>query len=311
MKRIKKLIVLFSLLTLSHCLMAQDQNVFNHYISNQGLLNPAYNGTRDVLSGLIVHRSQWIGVDGAPMTDAINVHGPIDDTNLGVGAILINDKVGFTNNFEFMAAASYKLQLDRKERFISFGLQAGFKSFSYDGTKAVTSEYGDPLFAGKESKFGFNFGFGTYYYASNYFAGLSIPRFFSYEYQEQSETFKNSLNFSNVHTYLYGGYVFDLDKVKLKPTALARIVPGAPLEFDISGNVLLMEQLWLGLTYRTISELAFLAEYQINRQWAVRYSFDYSLSSINRYAKAGSHEIGLQFDFSFNKRPGMRSIRYF
>ena len=110
---------------------------------------------------------------------------------------------------------------------------------------------------------------------------------------------------------MYGGYVFELDQVKIKPTALARIVPGAPLEFDISANVLLMEQLWLGMSYRTISELVFLAAYQINSQWAVRYSFDYSLGTINRYAKAGSHEIGLQFDFSFNKRPGMRSIRYF
>lgn len=290
---------------------AQNQNVFNHYISNQGMLNPAYNGTRDIISGLMVHRSQWLGVEGAPMVDAINVHGPIDDTNLGVGAVLINDKIGFTNNFEFMGAASYKLQLDRKERFISFGLQAGFKSFSYDGNKAVTNQFGDPLFAGKESKFGFNFGFGSYLFAPNYFAGISVPRFFTYEYNEQNETFKNTLSPKNIHTYIYGGYIFDLDDVKLKPTALARVVPGAPVEFDVSFNVLLMEQLWLGASYRTVSELVFLAEYQINRQWAVRYSFDYNLSSINRYAKAGSHELGLQFDFSFNKRPGMRSIRYF
>ncbi len=290
---------------------AQDQNVFNHYISNQGMLNPAYNGTRDVISGLFIHRSQWLGVEGAPMVDAINVHGPIEDTNLGLGAVLINDKIGFTNNFEFMGSASYKVALDRKERFISFGLQAGFKSFIYDGTKSVTDQFGDPLFQGRESKFGFNFGFGSYLYAPTYFAGLSIPRFFSYQYNEQNQTFKNSLDFNNVHTYIYGGYIFDFDNVKVKPTALARIVPGAPLEFDVAAHVLLMEQLWLGLSYRTVSDLVFLAEYQINRQWAVRYSFDYSLSALNRYAKAGSHELGLTFDFSFNKRPGMRSIRYF
>lgn len=311
MKRIYKIAGLLMVLILGMEVHAQDQNVFNHYISTQGILNPAYNGTRDVLSGLVIHRSQWLGVEGAPMTDAINFHGPIEDTNLGIGGVLINDKIGFTNNFEFMGAASYRLALDRKEKFISFGLQAGFKSFSYDGTKSVTSDYGDPLFMGKESKFGFNFGFGTYFYTPDYFAGLSIPRFFSYEYNEQSEKFQNSLIFKNVHSYLYGGYIFDIEPVKVKPTALARIVPGAPIEIDVSINVLLMNQLWLGASYRTVSELVFMAEYQINRQWAVRYAFDYSLSSMNRYAKAGSHELGLQFDFSFNKRPGMRSIRYF
>lgn len=311
MKRILRIVILITAFAGGHAALGQDQNVFNHYIGNQGILNPAYNGTRDVISGLIVHRSQWIGVKGAPMTDAVNVHGPIDNTNIGLGAVLMNDKVGFSNNFEFMAAASYKLQLDRNEKFLSFGLQAGIKSFSYDGTKAVTSEFGDPLFAGKESKFGFNFGFGSYFYNTNYFVGLSIPRFFTYSFNEQNETFKNTLDIKNLHTYLYGGYVFDVGDVKLKPTALARIVPGAPLEFDIAAHVLLMESLWLGVSYRTISEIVFLAEYQVNRQWGIRYSMDYSLSSINRYAKAGSHELGVQFDFSFNKRPGMRSIRYF
>ena len=126
---------------------------------------------------------------------------------------------------------------------------------------------------------------------------------------------KNSLripsNYKNLHAYWYGGYVFDWGEVKVKPTALIRTVVGAPLTFDVSANVLLVEQLWLGMSYRSISEVVFLSEYIINRQFTVRYSFDYSISPLNTYGKYGTHEIGIQFDFSFNKRPGMRSIRYF
>ena len=111
--------------------------------------------------------------------------------------------------------------------------------------------------------------------------------------------------------YLYGGYLIDWDGVKIKPTLLIREVYGAPLQFDVSANVLLADALWLGLSYRSVSEVVFLTEYIINRQFTVRYSFDYSLSAISNYAKYGSHEIGIQFDFTFNKRAGMRSIRYF
>ncbi len=292
---------------------AQDQVQYNHYIANQGVLNPAYNGTRDVISGLTLHRSQWLGMDDSPMSQAINVHGPIEDTNLGVGVVLENDRIGFTNSFNFMAAGSYKLEMGRR-KFLSLGLQVGVTSNVYDGTKAITDDYGDPMFMRKESILGFNFGVGAYYYAENYFAGFSIPRFFSPSFDEAQENdgdFKNTVSFENMHTYWYGGYIFDWGEVKVKPTALIRAVVGAPLTFDVSGNVLLSERLWLGAGYRSISEVVFLTEYIINRQWSVRYSFDYSLSPLNKFGQYGSHEIGLQFDFSFNKRAGMRSIRYF
>ena len=306
----KYMVILVSLnlcLTKGH---AQDQAVFNHYVSNQGILNPAYNGTRDIVSGLLVHRNQWLGMKGAPMSDALNVHAPVEHTDLGVGIVLMNDNIGFTNNLEFFAACSYKLKLDRKHT-LSLALQAGFKNVIYDATKAVTVDYGDPVFDGKISKFGFNFGFGAYWYSSKYFAGLSIPRFFVNKYNTDKQEIKNTVDFSNLHSYMYGGYIFDINDLKVKTTALFRVVPGAPVTMDISAQVLLMEKLWLGLSYRTVTDLIFLAEYQIDKKWAVKYSFDYPLNSISKYAKMGTHELGVQFDFSLNKRPGMRSIRYF
>ena len=290
--------------------LGQDMVQYNHYIANQGLLNPAYNGTRDVISGLLIHRSQWIGFEGAPMNQSLNVHGPIEDTNLGAGLSITNDKIGFSNNFDAFGSVSYKLMIDRR-RFVSFGLQMGVSSHVYDGTQSITEEFGDPVFQGKSSKIGFNVGFGSYFYGEDYFAGFSIPRMFTNNFDENGEVFKNTLDFKNMHMYLYGGYVFDWQDVKVKPTLLFREVYGAPLQFDISANVLLAETVWLGLAYRSVSEIVFLTEYIIDRRFTVRYSFDYSLNNLNRYAKYGSHEISLQFDFTFNKRAGMRSIRYF
>ncbi len=307
---IRKTLIFVLLLISGVTASAQNQYRFNHYIANQGLLNPAYNGTRDVISGLLIHRSQWIGFEGAPMNQALNVHGPLEDTNLGFGLTMVNDHLGFSNTFDLMGSGSYRLQIDR-EKFLSFGLQLGFSSVVYDGTKAVTEQFMDPVFSGKESNLYFNAGFGSYYYAEDYFIGFSIPKFFSDNFNERTGKFKNKLDAKNMHIYLYGGYVFDWDPVKVKPTLLIKEVYGAPMQFDASVNVLLAEQVWVGLSYRTVSEVVFLTEYIINRQFTLRYSFDYSFSPITQYAKAGSHEISLQFDFSFNRRPGMRSIRYF
>ncbi|WP_044213839.1 PorP/SprF family type IX secretion system membrane protein [Saccharicrinis fermentans] len=306
-----KRIIISVVLVITTCFVhGQDMVQYNHYIANQGLLNPAYNGTRDVISGLLIHRSQWVGVEGAPMNQSLNVHGPIEDTNLGVGLSITNDAIGFTNNFDAFASASYKLMMDRR-KFISFGLQLGVSSYVYDGNKAITEQYGDPLFSGKESKIGLNVGFGTYLYGEDYFAGFSVPRMFSNNFDEAGDVYKNTLDFKNMHMYLYGGYVIDWSDVKIKPTLLFREVYGAPLQFDVSANVLLAETLWLGVSYRSVSEMVFLSEYIINRQFTVRYSFDYALNNLNTYAKYGSHEISLQFDFTFNRRAGMRSIRYF
>jgi len=307
------IIAVAAFLSLAHVSRAQDQAVFNNYIANQGVLNPAYNGSRDVISALGIFRSQWTGFEGAPFTGALNVHGQVDKMkDLGIGVVIMNDHAGFTNNLEFFAAGSYKLRIDKRNE-IRLGLQAGFKNVIYNANKAVTVDYGDPVFDGRISKFGFNFGFGALYMATNgsYFAGFSIPRFFANDYDSDKQEIKNVVRFKNLHTYIYGGYVFSVDDYKVKPTALIRLVPGAPLEVDISCSMLFADRLWVGLSYRTVTDIVLLADYLINQSWAVTYSFDFPLNDIKKYTIAGSHEIGIRYDFQLKRRPGMRNIRYF
>ncbi len=290
---------------------SQDLAQYSHYIGNQGLLNPAYNGTRDVLSGILVHRSQWVGFEGAPMTDGLNVHGPIEDTPLGVGLVFQNDHIGFSNTFDFFVAGSYKLKLPKKNQFISVGLQAGLQSFIYDASQAITETYGDPVFNGKSSKFGFNFGLGAYYYADKYFIGFSVPKFLYNNFDPNKEGYKSTFDIYNTHMYLYGGYLYKIIETQMKTTMLVKSVVGAPLQFEVSVSALLANKFWLGLSYRSLNDMVFLTEYIINKQFTLRYSFDFPFSDINHVSKVGTHELALQYDFSLNKRAGMRSIRYF
>jgi len=308
---LKRILILGIILIGGINVWSQNQYRFNNYISTQGILNPAYNGSRDVVSGLLVHRSQWITFPGAPMTDALNVHGSLEGTNLGFGGVVVNDNFGFSNNLDIMAAGSYKLEIDRDDKFLLLGLQMGVSSMIYDGYKAITEQWGDPVFNEKISRLFFNAGFGAYFYAENYFAGFSIPKFFSPSFDLADEKMKNKLDFKNLYMNLYGGYIAEIDMFKVRPTLMLRHIYGAPMQVDISCSVLLTDFLWLGLSYRTTAEAVFFAEYIINRQFTLRYSIDYAISQFTRYAKAGSHELSLQFDFSFQKRPGMKTLRYF
>ena len=70
--KIKNWTVLLVLLTLgvgSTKVLAQQDKMYSQYMFNMMALNPAYAGSRDVLSATGLYRNQWVNVDGAPKTD--------------------------------------------------------------------------------------------------------------------------------------------------------------------------------------------------------------------------------------------------
>ncbi|MDO4461696.1 MAG: PorP/SprF family type IX secretion system membrane protein [Bacteroidia bacterium] len=326
MNVMKIFIVLAFALCVSSIGYAQDQAVYNEYIKTQGILNPGYNGARGSMSGLMVFRSQWTGFEGAPYTVGLNFASPLDNFSrklkkIGAGIVIQNDHEGLTNNLEFSVAGSYRV-VDERRLKLQLGLSLGVNNKRINGAEAITSDYGDPMFTGNISKFGFNFGFGGFLWSekndNNFFAGIAIPKFFATKYDTNTQQIKHTVSMKDLHTYIYGGYLFEVSNngTLLRPTALMRVVPGAPMQFDISGSVFLMDKLWLGLTYRTVSEAVLFAEYQITKMFSVHYSFDYSISPIREYAKFGSHEFSIKYDFVAGKgksKPGTRSksIRYF
>ncbi len=79
-------IVLCSVIELS----AQQDAMYTHYGYNTLAINPAYAGSRDALTVTALHRSQWVGFEGAPTTQTLTLHTPIINQNSGVGFSFIN-----------------------------------------------------------------------------------------------------------------------------------------------------------------------------------------------------------------------------
>ena len=81
----KRLILITGLILSVLVMEAQQEAQFSHYSFNTQSINPAYAGSRDALTVTALHRSQWVGFEGAPTTQTLTLHAPILQDKIGIG----------------------------------------------------------------------------------------------------------------------------------------------------------------------------------------------------------------------------------
>ena len=52
---------------------SQREAQYTQYMYNTSMVNPGYAGTDDALKISLLHRSQWVGIDGAPTTQTFSI----------------------------------------------------------------------------------------------------------------------------------------------------------------------------------------------------------------------------------------------
>ncbi len=121
----------------------------------------------------------------------------------------------------------------------------------------------------------------------------------------------NAYGSEEIHTYLTGGYVFQLnDMWKIKPASMAKFVKGAPVAVDITANVLYNEKFELGAAYRINDSFSALANINITPSLRIGYAYDYTLSNLGQF-NSGTHEIMLLFDLDLLGKGYDKSPRFF
>jgi type IX secretion system PorP/SprF family membrane protein len=301
----KKIIVLIALLFIGLVSNAQQDAQFTQYMYNTININPGYAGSKGALSVFVLHRTQWVGLDGAPVTNAVSINTPINESNLGLGISLVNDKIGPTSENAFSADLSYSIQTSEDWK-MSFGLKATANLFSLDDTKLTPKQAADPSLQ-NYSKFSPNIGAGVYFHSSKAYVGLSIPNFIETNTYNDNDVkiYKEKMNY-----YLIAGYVFDLnDQVKFKPALLTKMVTGAPLQVDVSSNFMFFDKFTVGLAYRWSAALSGMVGFQLSDAIYVGYGYDKETTTLQHY-NSGSHEIFLRYEiFKTNKK--ITSPRFF
>jgi type IX secretion system PorP/SprF family membrane protein len=286
--------------------MAQQLPQFTQYMYNTIAINPAYAGSRETLTLVGLHRNQWAGFPGAPSTQTLSVHSPLNRENIGLGFSFINDELGFENHVYLYGDFSYSIKLNAISK-LAFGLKAGFTSFNIDN-RLFELNPDDQLIGKIEDRWNPNIGAGVMWLWDRGYLGLSAPRLINHSYANSPYKAMERISY-----YFTGGYVFDIGlSTKFKPSVMFKTTNGATLSTDVSANFLFFEKLWLGTSYRfnnSAGAIGFMTDYQILRDWRIGYTFELPTSEIRPYTH-GTHELVIMFEV-FNPRRRVTSPRYY
>ena len=299
-------ILIFALMLTCYSGFAQQDAQYTQYMYNTININPAYAGSRGVMSIFGLHRTQWVGLDGAPTTNTFSLNTPISNSNLGVGLSLVNDRIGPTTDNTVSADISYTIPINENYK-LSFGVKASGNIFNLDTEKLDPTDANDPNLQNFNNKFKPNIGAGVYLHSDKLYLGLSVPNFLEDSKYNDNDVavFQERMNF-----YFIGGYVFDVSpSIKFKPAVLTKMVTGSPLQVDASANFLFFDKLMLGGAYRWDAAVSALAGFQVTNGLFIGYSYDMETTNLRRY-NSGSHEVFLRFEL-FNKVSKMVSPRFF
>ena len=275
----------------------QQDAQFTQYMYNTINVNPAYAGSRGALSIFALHRTQWVGLDGAPVTNAVSINTPINRSNLGLGVSVINDKIGPTHENALSADLSYTVPVSETFK-LSFGIKATANLFDLDVSRLNPADE-DPSLHDFSNKFTPNIGAGVYLHSDKAYVGFSVPNFIETNRYDDNDVaiFKEKINY-----YLIAGYVFDLTSdIKFKPALLTKMVTGAPLQVDVSANFMFSDKLVLGLAYRWSAALSAMVGFQVSDGLYIGYGYDWETTNLNHY-NSGSHEIFLRYEVFKNEK---------
>ena len=302
-------IILLGLFAISS--YAQQDAQFTQYMYNTININPAYAGSRGVLSVFALHRTQWVGLDGAPSTNSFSINTPVNNSNIGLGLSFINDRIGPSDDNSISADVSYSVKTSETFK-LSFGVKATANLLNIDFSKVSKyNPYDNLAQYNIDNKFSPNIGAGIYYHSNKTYVGFSVPNFLETEHYNKSSTSPSkSVASERMHYHFIAGHVFDLNEsIKFKPALLTKLVQGAPLQVDASANFMFNEKFVLGAAYRWDAAASLMAGFQINKSWYIGYGYDLETTKLANY-NSGSHEIFLRFEL-FNNIDNLISPRFF
>lgn len=298
-KTMKKFAIIFFLFLAGNGFAQQDA-IYSQYMYNPFAINPAYAGTRNSYSAVLLHRSQWVGIDGSPMTQTFAMHAPAGKSGLSWGVNLSHDQLGPTKNLVFAGTGAYQIKLGDSK--LSFGLRAGIYNSVLDRDMLEFKEDNDIFdVGGKVSAMVPSFDFGMYYYTTKFYIGLSSTHLSRHQFNFDGYPVTaddGSGIYLRTHAMLASGYVFEFNrKFVLKPSVLLKATTAAPLNVDFNVSAMFYKKFWLGVSLRNYSSVNFMTEFNITDYMRLGYAYDLSINKLGSYTN-GTHEIFIGFDFN-------------
>ena len=304
---------------------AQQEVQYSQYMFNMLAVNPAYAGSRDVLSMTGLYRQQWVGIEGAPSTQSFTIDMPIKKEKVGVGLQAYNDQIGVFKNTGVYASYAYRVKVSQKIT-LSMGIQGGVTNLSgnlLNVQRTLSGTDTDPAFSGNISKWLPNVGVGLYLSNDRGYIGISCPSVIQNRFKDGNTTkSSDSVARQDRHYFLMLGFVIPLgSSLALKPSILAKATrDAAAIDFNL--NLWIKDRIAIGGSWRTNNKnftspfgnlngdaAIGMLEIQATDQFRLGYAYDFALNGL-RSQQNGSHEVMLRYEFGYRKAK-ILTPRYF
>ncbi|MGN6638315.1 MAG: PorP/SprF family type IX secretion system membrane protein [Mucilaginibacter sp.] len=321
MKRI--LLTLLSFTATLPLAIAQQKPQYTQYVFNNMLINPAVTGIENYVDIKTGYRSQWTGLQGAPVTsyitgsipfgsdfvqgDAASMSGGNEANpysrlftqnyeaaapHHGIGFMVVSDQAGPINTSSFDLTYAYHLGLSRNFN-LALGVQAGFNHVSLNTSMINLETPLDPAIAnGNLSQWKPDLGVGIWGYSSNYYFGISTLQLLTQNLYFSTNNNNSYRQNKTVPQYMVTGGVkiFLSDDMTLMPSALVKFISPLPVTYDINMKLAFRNRFWIGGAYRNGDAIAGMFGLNISSLINIGYSYDYTTSAL-RTVSNGTHEI--------------------
>jgi type IX secretion system PorP/SprF family membrane protein len=318
-------LLLTGALSVSYQTFAQQEAMFSQYMFNTLAINPAYAGSRDVLSLTTLGRYQWVGVEGAPKTFTFSLDSPIKNEKMGLGFQITRDEVGLQKNTGIYLTYAYRIKVGPRST-LSFGVQGGATNVRWALSDAQNlSNPNDYIFLGASDQNNIlpNVGGGVYLSNDKGYIGISCPQIMQNAISKFTPTDgKRIAGKTQRHYFAMMGFVVGTGSFKIKPSTMVRYTQGAPLGLDGNVNFWIKDKISFGVSGRISQFQAMgqdskslfdaaigMIELQLTPQFKLGYAYDFTSNKLNDESKTGinrflgipTHEILLRYEFGFGK----------
>lgn len=328
MKKINLLLACSFLCTLA---MGQAKPSYTQYILNNYILNPALTGIENYVDVKLSNRNQWTGINGAPVTSYLSIHGPVGKEDMrtsatsfavpgdnprgpeywekytappphhGLGLTVMNDKAGYINRWSFAATYAYHKPLGVKTT-LSAGISLGASSVNLDRSKI---EWGnldpnDPAIgysSGELKKVKPEIGAGLWLYSNRYFLGISVLNIIP-----GKAKFVENDKYGTYYTpnyFLTGGYRIQLsDQLSLLPSFMVQYWQPQLTGVHVNAKMQYEDLIWLGGGYRfsnLVSGYSAMAGVNISNTFNISYAYEVATTSRLKNYTGNTHEIMVGF----------------
>jgi type IX secretion system PorP/SprF family membrane protein len=227
---------------------------------------------------------------------------------MGLGLVIDRISAGLFSTTDISGNYAHRIEMGQGILALGLGFSASFYNILWNRIRAADKD-DQLLLNGRESAILPDFSFGAYYYTDRFYAGFSVPRFLTHEYDKNSGSYRMKNDFSE-YTFLTSAGLFAKlnEQMTLFPSAIFSYNPSHKPQLNINTSIILKDKIWIGAGYKSTNSVTGLLRCQVNYQLSVAYSYDLDLGSFGQYSN-GTHEVVLGYVFRYLRN--VNGPRYF